>query len=886
MKRPRSTYRLQVNADFTLSQVRALIRYFVKLGISDLYLSPLFQARPGSTHGYDVTDPAQVNVEIGTTEELEELSAALRAHDMGILLDIVPNHMSASEGNPWWRDVLEHGPASAYAHYFDVDWTADPPGAGRVVLPMLAEEPARCIAGGDLRVVIHDYEPAIAYHDRRLPLDPATYPLLIAALRSSNGEFTSNARKQLERIAEQAAELPNRSDTPAEQSRMRLAAPVKQRLANVLRASWKSGDRDPIAFSPDRLNALLEQQAYTLRYWVSGSRELNYRRFFDIPDLAGLRTDEPEVFEAVHSRTLPWLLEGTVSGVRIDHIDGLREPALYLQQLHDIAERMNGEPPYVVVEKILVGAEELPARWCAAGTTGYEFSGLLNGLFVEETGFAKLKEHFAQVTGVSDFGQLVYDCKKEAMRRLLPAEFAALTRLLGSVTQLSESAAEDVVREVTACLPVYRTYFGSADSGANDRAHIDAALRAAAAHGVAPEHLEEFEHLVLAPSTDQQRDFTLRWQQFTGPVMAKGLEDTALYRYTPLLSVCDVGVDPRFAVTSAADFHTVLARRAACWSGSLNATSTHDSKRGEDVRARINVLSEMSDVWLPMVNRWFELNARFRKTVGTLMAPQPAEELALYQTMVGACALEDGSDFSDRVGEFLLKALREAKERSSWRWQNDAYEEAVLDFARAVLSDHTMLEELRTLERRTSFYGALNSLSQLVLKLGAPGIPDFYQGNELWSLTLVDPDNRRPVNYDLRLRYISEPLSWSNAESWRDGRIKLHVTRAGLALRNEWPDVFEGEYLPLEANGERAHNLIAFERRAGDRRAVFVAARFFTQLCAPEHWPAGDVWESTSLSLGEGTWHERLTNRTIETSAKTPLNTILQNLPFAILTTE
>jgi (1->4)-alpha-D-glucan 1-alpha-D-glucosylmutase len=564
----------------------------------------------------------------------------------------------------------------------------------------------------------------------------------------------------------------------------------------------------------------------------------------------------------------------------------LREPALYLQQLHDFAQHLNGQPPYVVVEKILVGNEELPARWCAAGTTGYEFSKLLNGLFVDEAGFAKLKEHFARLTGVSAFDPLVYECKREAMRRLLPAEFGALTRLLSSVTQLSESAAGDVIREVTACLPVYRTYFGFADSGANDAAHMDVALRGAAAHGVATEHLAEFEHLILTPSTEQQRDFTLRWQQFTGPVMAKGLEDTALYRYTPLLSVCDVGLDPRFAITSARDFHAALTRRAACWPGSLNATSTHDSKRSEDVRARINVLSEIGDVWLPMVDRWFELNARFRKTVGTLTAPQPAEELALYQTMIGAWPLEDGHNFGDRVDEFLLKALREAKERSSWGWQNDAYEEAVLDFARAVLEDNTMLEELKSLERRTSFYGALNSLSQLVLKLGAPGVPDFYQGNELWALTLVDPDNRRSVNYELRMRYAAEPLTWSNAEDWRDGRIKLHVTRIGLALRNEWPDVFDGEYLPLEATGERARHVIAFERRAGDRRAVFIAARYFTQLCEPEHWPRGDVWESTLMSLGEGTWLERLANRRIETSAETPLSSVLQNLPFAILTSE
>ena len=888
MRRPRSTYRLQVNADFTLSRVRELIDYFAELGISDLYLSPLLQARPGSTHGYDVTDPARVNPEIGSAAELELLSADLRERDMGILLDIVPNHMAASEENPWWRDVLEHGPASQYAHYFDVDWTAGLPDQGRIVLPILGEELTACIDKGDVKLVLEDHQPAIAYMDRRLPIDPASYPVLIRYLLESNDDIAPALRAELDRVAEDASRLPHRLHSTPESGRLAQALMVKQNLTSALERV-QSERQLTLPLSPERMHELLRQQSYALTYWVRGSGKLNYRRFFDIADLAGVRIEDPSVFEAIHARSLPWLLNGTITGVRIDHIDGLLDPTRYLQQLRDGVRERSGSIPYVVVEKILVGSEELPRRWATAGTTGYEFASLVNGLFVDPAGFPKLAKHFGELAGIRSFPGLVYNCKLEVMRLLFPAELESLTVLLCEIAELSAEDAERGLRELTACLPVYRTYFSASDAGAANEQAVTRAIECAERRGCPPELLQPLRRIILTPENEKERQFTLRWQQFTGPVMAKGLEDTALYRYTALVSVCDVGIDPLNAHTAVEEFHSCMQLRSACWPATLNATSTHDSKRGEDVRARINVLSELTDDWLGTVNRWLELNARYRKRIDGEPAPHPAEELLIYQTLLGAWPLGDVDDvFLERVQEFLRKALREAKERTSWREPNEAYEQVACDFVRSILSDPTMQSELRSFERRTSFYGALNSLSQLVLKLGAPGVPDFYQGTECWSLTLVDPDNRRPVDYDghMLLRGDAQ-LSVHDLSNWRDGRIKLHVTRTGLALRNEWAEVFgAGEYVPLEIRGERARNVIAFERRQGGRRAVFVAARFYSELCEPEQWPPADTWNNTSVVLGNASWREQLTNRELSTSGQAPVNVLFERLPFAILTAE
>lgn len=888
MRVPRSTYRLQVNANFRLSRVHELLDYFTALGISDLYLSPLLQARPGSTHGYDVVDATHVNSEIGSDHEFDQLSAALAQRGGGILLDIVPNHMAASEDNPWWRDVLEQGPASSYADFFDIDWSADPPGKGRLMLPVLGQDLRSCLRAREVQLTIDRNLPALTYFQRTLPLDPGSWPLVLEAF----GRAAPAYREPLEAIAASAFDLPDRTELDRAKERRDRSAALAQQLSTILQQMLETTSREALCAAVDveRLMEIVDAQAYALTFWVPGGRQINYRRFFDISDLVGLRIELPHVFRAVHARTLPWLINGIVTGLRIDHIDGLRDPKAYLSQLHQQVRAPLASDPFVVVEKVLGGSERLPRDWCTAGTTGYDFVGILNGLFIDAGAWEKLGHDYTRRTGVSDFTTLLREKKKHVIGNLFPSELQSLVGLaLRVLPRVSRPDLEMAIAELTACLPVYRTYITEREIADSDRQILKQTLEAVDRHGSdAP--FAQLGRLLMQPSSRDELELVLQWQQFSGPVMAKGMEDTAFYNYHLLVSTCEVGADPSAPVVSVAEFHERMQERLNDWPATMNASSTHDTKRSEDVRARLNVLSELPDEWLSFADRWLGVNSTFQNDTADVKVPDTNVELLIYQTILGAWPLTDAaaSDFEQRVRDYVLKAAREAKRHTSWRKQNRLYEEALLDFVTVLLHHHDFLQDLRALEAKTSFFGALNSLSQLVLKLGAPGIPDFYQGTELWALSLVDPDNRRPVDYDLRQRLLAQNIEVGDAmKNWRDGRIKLLVTSRGLACRNACPELFAtGDYRAIQVRGKRARNLIAFERAAADRRVLFIAARFYSQLCSPEVWPSAADWSDTTLVFAteDGRlWRDLITDRRIPAAATLEAAELLAPLPFAIL---
>ncbi|MGQ0814906.1 MAG: malto-oligosyltrehalose synthase [Gemmatimonadota bacterium] len=877
MRVPTSTYRLQLNADLPFARVRTFIDYFRRLGVGDLYFSPIFQARARSPHGSDVTNPARFNREVGDEPEFAALSSEVRALDMGIVLDIVPNHMAASEENPWWRDVLEHGPASLASHFFDVDWDA-PHCGSRVVLPVLGREFNEALEHGELGLAFRHGEFVITYFGRSFPVDPATYPLILQQLADVEPVL----------IAEAQSIGPRSTGTPAEREQRRQASlALKAKLADRL---------SPGVVQIADLRELIEKQAYRLEFWRTGTSAINYRRFFDVTELAGVRVEDPAVFATTHALILELLGSSQIQGVRVDHVDGLRDPRRYLQDL-----RQAVGDAYVVVEKILAPNEELPEHWPVEGTSGYDFVGLSSGLYCQPEGLARITECYRRRTGLAAFTDVVYEKKKLVIDalfagelRALASELARLAQLLG--VQVEPEIAAACITEVSACLPVYRTFITD-ELDNYDRCVVKNAVNAARhrAPGIPANAYAFIRNVLLGEEilescTHRRLEFIANWQQFTGPVMAKGLEDTAFYSYHGLIALSEVGAHPEAVLASTSEFDEIITKRARRWPYTINASSTHDTKRSEDMRARILVLSELPDAWDNAIDRWRQLTRHHCREIAGALQPEINEQILIYQTLLGAWPLRESelATLPNRLHAFLRKAAREAKEYSSWLEPNEPYEQALFDYTDALLADQVFLEDFTRLRETVEWYGALNSLSQLVLKLGAPGVPDIYQGNESWIFSLVDPDNRRPVDFNaLSRRLDSLPAEVAPADAdellhnWQDGRIKLHVTRAGLQLRRSKPQLFaNGEYIGLEKRGRFRRNVIPFVRRLGDDWALIATGRFFTQL-GPR--PIGQAWGDTRLDLPDGApqaWRNVLTG---EVTNGSHLEAVFATLPFAIM---
>ena len=833
---------------FRFNDARELVPYLDRLGVSDVYLSPILAARAGSSHGYDVIDPTRLNPELGSEDDFRALARELQHHDMGLLLDIVPNHMAAGPENPWWRDVLENGTASPYASYFDIDWEGGPDGrlAGRVLLPILGRPLPEAIALRELEVVDDGGGPSLQYFDTRLPL--------------------SKDSKRWLRKAE------------------------------------------PDNLTPDGLSELLGQQHYELADWRDAPDRINYRRFFDINALVGMRVEEPRVFDAAHDQILRLVREGSVTGLRIDHVDGLADPLAYLRRLR---EAPGGDGPYVVVEKILLGSERLPPAWPVAGTTGYDFLGAVSGLFVDRAGLAKLDAAYGRLTGVSDLHQAVRRLKADAIRDLFRGEIHALARELvaavgstdaGSVT---EGEVEAALAALTAALPVYRTYLDGTTSTQRDRRRLRSAITDAGRGGGAPPKGLAFLQATLLSERPELRGLAMRWQQLTGAAMAKGFEDRALYVYNRLVSQNDVGASPA-TIEKPLDveaFHRWNRARGRRCPLAMNATATHDTKRGEDVRARISVLSDMAAEWLRRTAKWRRLNRRHKTRLGRRLAPSPNEEHLIYQTLVGAWPLDERElpRFRERLKAYMTKASREAGVNTSWYRPSLEYEAATTAFLDACLDFVRSAEFLRDLQQlvaRIEPLGAVNSLAQTLLKITSPGTPDFYQGNELWDLSLVDPDSRRPVDFESRQRLLSEidveDELTAIVASWRDGRIKLLVTARSLAFRKAHATLFqEGSYVPLGTSGTGPERTLAFARRFGGQWSVTVVplhsspvgkepddslakrppsdGQIVIPRRGPERWLNLLTGESVAAVRDEGGW-------------RLPLDEVIRTLPVALLT--
>ena len=931
---PTATYRLQFHAGFTFADARAIVPYLSRLGISHVYASPIFRAAPGSMHGYDVCDHNELNPELGGRGEFEALSAELKAHGLGLIVDFVPNHMGIEGAlNPWWRDVLENGPASQYANFFDIDWQpVKRELENRVLLPVLSDQYGRVLEGDGFRVEFADGDFRLGHGDLTLPLAPhTTLPLLRRAVESlapalgermkdEGGRMKKPAPlPELESIITAIEHLPARTETAPRciAERVRERQIVRERLVRlcdetptvgeaIQRAVVEWQDRaDPGRF--DRLDALISAQAYRLSSWRVAGEEINYRRFFDVNTLAAIRMELPEVFEETHRLLFALIDSGHVAGVRIDHIDGLARPGEYLAKLRE----RGGDGLYVLVEKILGPGEKLRADWPVQGTTGYEFANQIVQLLVAADNAPLVAASYTRFLGFRlDFREVAYRSKKLVMQVSMASEVNTLGCLLNHISEshrwyrdFTLNALTTAVREVIASFPVYRSYVDPAQAA--HESDVRVILRAIALARRRNPALErtvfEFLRDVLLPPLGNahpvdetlRRDFVLKFQQCTGPITAKGVEDTAFYVFNRLVALNEVGGEPDAAGATLETFHRQNAARLAEFPHCLLATSTHDTKRSEDVRARLAALSELPEEWSRAVRRWQTMNRKHRSEIEGESAPDANEEYFLYQTLLGAWPLEGLNDenragFIARIQDYMVKALHEAKVNSSWLEPNAAWDEAVRAFIAAILTPgprNRFPQSLAPLAERVAQLGAINSLTQTVLKLTCPGVPDFYQGSELWDFSLVDPDNRRPVDYALRRQRLDETMNAQPRdllEHWRDGRIKVFAIQRLLTLRRENPAVFlEGSYAPVAGAGSFADRVVAFERRRGDDALLVIAPRHPALLSFP---PVGAAWLDTHIAspIPSLQWRDVFTDRR-HTGELLRLGDVCADLPVAVL---
>jgi (1->4)-alpha-D-glucan 1-alpha-D-glucosylmutase len=946
MQIPVATYRLQFNANFRFADAEKLVPYLRSLGISHLYSSPQFQARAGSLHGYDVADPMRLSADLGSEEDFKRLSRQLKAHGMGLLLDIVPNHMAASPENPWWMDVLEHGTDSAHAAFFDIDWES--PGSkfpplqrDRVVLPILSDFYERLLAEQKiaLRFSEKGFEVQVETEANRLPLNPKTYHSVLECCLQSLRADGPPGEDTLRRIEEALSFSPSRDSNRLKADLWELYQTVpafRCALEETLR-TFNGSKADPHSF--DRLQELLSSQAYRLAYWRNAGEEVNYRRFFGLNELVALRIEDPAVFAARHARIFAMVEQGSVDGLRIDHIDGLRDPLEYLRRVQEFSKSpLQGEESaltiYTIVEKITSGRETLPREWPTAGTTGYDYLNAVNTLFIDAAGSRELETIYREFSGIrSSFAETWNVRKRQVMEGLFASEIRILSWRLARLSALDRLGTDIPMRElvrgmkeITASLPIYRTYCYDLQLSERDRPYLEKAFKIArerAPQAAVSDAAYEFLRSVflLQPSLDlpnhreEWLDFLLRWQQFTGAVMAKGLEDTAFFVHHGLISLNEVGCNPlrKEIGFGVAAFHHYNQRASREHPYTMNTTSTHDTKWSEDVRARINVLSEFPAEWKARLHRWFQWNQAQKTIVDGRPAPSPNEELLLYQSMLGIWPMDGHLDdakraeLRERLENFILKAAREAKTHSSWTSPNDAHENALRHFVSAILeaeSGNPFLSDFTEFVARIAPGGACNAYAQLLLKIASPGVPDFFQGNELWSLRLTDPDNRNPVDFAERVRLLDD-LQRTPVESqpgnlaellgtWKDGRLKLQLTMQALNFRCAHRNLFlKGEYLPLESAGVHRNSVVAFARRLENSWALVVTPRLAARLTDGNSFPVGQsVWGSTTISLppaAPADWKNAFTSGTLSASRtrrrkSLQVAEILLNLPFALLT--
>ena len=969
-KKPGATYRVQLHKGFDFDAAAAIVPYLAELGVTDFYTSPYLKAAPGSMHGYDVVDHQQLNPELGGEEGHARLMKAVQGAGLGHLLDIVPNHMGIGSGNLLWSDVLENGPSAQSARFFDVEWhPVKEELEDRVLVPVLGDRYGAVLERGEIKLVLTEggaFE--IHYFDNVFPVNPRSYVQVLGyRLEELEKELAGDVGlDDLKSIITALQNMPARREVdPAKmEERRREKEVAKRRVAHHceknprIRAHLDENVRifngspgKPRSF--DLLDKLLVAQAYRLAHWRVSSEEINYRRFFDINSLAAIRVEDPVVFEEAHRVPMRLLADGQVTGLRIDHPDGLAYPTHYFRLLQDahVVQRARAlavsrglpfdeavlreellrdveqggplwRPLYVVAEKILGRTERLPARWSVAGTTGYDYLNSVNGIFVDRAAEAALEKIYARFIGRTiDFEDLLYEKKKLILYTALASEMNLLARQLNRISEgnrwtrdFTLYALRAGLIELVACFPVYRTYIGENESAVDerDRSYIlqavsDAKRRNPAENAsiydfIADILLQKFAAYVEESERPAQKAFAVKLQQVLGPVMAKGCEDTAFYVYNRLVSLNEVGGEPQHFGGTVEAFHEANQVRARDWPGSLLATSTHDTKRGEDTRARIDALSELPGEWRKMLATFARTTESLRREVDGRKAPDRNEQVLLLQALAGIWPCAPGlpsrpglDQLRDRAQEYLFKAAKEAKVNTSWIQEDARWEEAQRAYVAALFdlpARHAFWKAFLPFARRLGEAGLHNSLSQVVLKLASPGVPDIYQGCELWDLTLVDPDNRRPIDFELRRRALEDlrgstlapaELARSLYEKWEDGRIKLHLTQAALGLRRRYARLFsEGSYVPLQVSGPRAANVCAFARVHEGRFVIAVAPRLVAGLLDGPRLPAS-AFAGTIIEAPTGSALRDVLTGEVRTLA---VDELFATLPVALLASE
>jgi (1->4)-alpha-D-glucan 1-alpha-D-glucosylmutase len=930
MRIPVATYRLQFTPTFGFKQAREIVDYLDRLGISDIYASPIFKARSGSQHGYDVVDQNQINPELGGRTEFEALIEELQERGMGWVQDIVPNHMAYDGENHYLMDVLEHGPESQYIDYFDIEWEHSYEDIqGKVLAPMLGDFYDRCLERGEIQLSYAADGLKVNYFALRFPVRVESYALFLTHEISWLRRQLGRQHPDYIKLVGILSTVKNTFPALKGQTRRDQALFVKQLLWELYESNSEIKvfiDQNIEAFngqigkanSFNLLDRLLLEQFYRLSFWKVGAEELNYRRFFTVNELICLKVDNAKVFSQTHALVEELVKTEKINGLRIDHIDGLYDPLVYLQRLH---EKNNGV--YTVIEKILEADERLPEHWPVQGTTGYEFLNQVNGVFYQQQNQKHFTRLYRQISGLRDgYEKMLLEKKQLIADTNLVGDIDNLARFLKKVASqyrygrdLTANGLKAAIKEVLVSFPVYCTYINQRGSSQRDLEYIQKAI--AQARKRIPQLLNELELIerfllleyeVSLPAEERTQwlHFVMRLQQFTGPLMAKGVEDTLFYVYNRFIGLNDVGGSPGHFGTALTAFHAYNQYQQEHWPYTLNATSTHDTKRSEDVRSRLSVLSELPEEWESEIKTWRELNEDKKQVVNDQPVPDTNDEYFLYQTLVGVYPFDDKelSEFRDRIKDYAVKAVREAKVHTAWLRPDEDYENGYVNFVEALLTpspDNLFLDKLQHFQKRIADYGIYNALSQLLIKLTAPGIPDFYQGTELWDFSVVDPDNRRPVDYSKRLealqdiqdRWQKQPAALVKKllKDRADGCIKLFLTLRGLAARNYFRNVFRsGLYQPLTVTGEHADHVIAFIRHKGEHTVVTVVPRFVTSLTQPDVPPLGKaIWGDTAVELPGGaqaSWKNWLLNEPMTITTPLLVGDLLNQFPVALIVSE
>ncbi len=899
MRIPTATYRLQFNSSFGFKDARNILGYLHNLGITDVYASPIFKAVKGSTHGYDVVDPNKLNEELGSESYFEDLMREKERLNMGWIQDIVPNHMAFDSENKMLMDVLEYGNKSRFYDFFDIAWDhPDTELSGKVMVPILGRYFETALADSKIQLDIDQNGFYVKYYDHQLPLAVSTYSQIFKIFISENA-LDDDQKRQIENLANQFDEY---AEMPFSEQRNEIIKKSKEQLRQLSEGELNSCFSKTIDFYNGEnsfLHSLLDQQYFKLTFWKRASKNINYRRFFYLNDFISMRADKNEVFEYTHQLVLKYVKNGYFSGLRIDHIDGLSDPQRYLELLREAA----GDK-YIVVEKILQEGENLPKDWPIEGTTGYEFADHVNKLFCckdNEQYFDKLYENIAGP--LPDALELVYEKKKDIIQKFMIGDVKYLTYLYEGCELVNEFETLDIQEsliEIISSFGIYRTYVTFDKQNEFDKKIIREAVEFAIEKN--PKLKDQIELIcnILLVNIEVESDsekniqkFIQKFQQLTSPAMAKGFEDTFLYSYNKFTSLNEVGSWPDTFGITMDQFDDFNRERFANWKRTLNATSTHDTKRGEDVRARLNVLSEMPQLWQEKVYNWININQDLKKD----SAPDQNDQYLLYQTMIGAVGFEQNEyeNFKQRLKRYFIKAIREAKTHTNWIEPNEQYESGCCEFIEKLFDyEGGFWKDFEQFQRYVSKFGICNSLSQLLIKMASVGIPDFYQGSELWDLNLVDPDNRRAVDFDIRKQMLNQIESDSSVdflkelfENPEDGKIKLWITHKLLKARSDHEDLFQnGEYLPVKVYGINQANIISFARKLNDVTAIVLAGRFFASLSEEQLHSGAAIWQDTYIEVPENksnNWRNVLTDEIVTSEGHIETAKAFKTLPLALL---